>query len=98
MKENFENNTNSLWENINGIEFSKNEEIYDIIKNNLKNENEFKVDFGYAVVFIKAKLIIKKISPFQMMIFQKTKQPFLMSLSILKTVLLTRLIMTMLFK
>ncbi|EEX73315.1 hypothetical protein [Leptotrichia hofstadii] len=98
MKENFENNTNSLWENINGIEFSKNEEIYDIIKNNLKNENEFKVDFGYTDGFHKSKANNKKISLFQMMIFQKTKQPFLMSLSILKTVLLTRLIMTMLFK
>lgn len=60
MKENFENNTNSLWENINGIEFSKNEEIYDIIKNNLKNENEFKVNFGYADGFHKSKANNKK--------------------------------------
>jgi len=29
------------------IKFSKNEEIYDIIKNNLKNEDEFKT-LGYA--------------------------------------------------
>ena len=63
MKENFENNTNSLWENINGIEFSKNEEIYDIIKNNLKNENEFKVDFGYADGFHKSKANNKKNIP-----------------------------------
>ena len=63
MKENFENNTNSLWENINGIEFSKNEEIYDIIKNNLKNENEFKVDFGYADGFHKSKANNKKNTP-----------------------------------
>ena len=36
------------------IEFSKNEEIYDIIKNNLKNEDEFKVDFGYLNGFHKS--------------------------------------------
>ena len=36
------------------IKFSKNEEIYDIIKNNLKNEDEFKVDFGYSNGFHKS--------------------------------------------
>ena len=49
----FSNKKNLL--NNENIEFSKNEEIYDIIKNNLKNENEFKVDFGYTDGFHKSK-------------------------------------------
>ena len=36
--------------------FSKNDEIFDIIKNNLKNENEFKVDFGYTGDIHKSKV------------------------------------------
>ena len=35
-------------------DFSKNEEIYDIIKNNLKIEDKFKVDFGYTNGFHKS--------------------------------------------
>ena len=45
----------NLSRNKRNTEFSKNEEIYDIIKNNLKNEDEFKVDFGYTDGFHKSK-------------------------------------------
>ena len=52
-------NDNLFWNkkrplNKKNTEFSKNEEIYDIIKNNLKNEDEFKVDFGYSNGFHKS--------------------------------------------
>ena len=40
----------------NKFNFSKNDEIFDIIKNNLKNETEFKVDFGYTDGFRKSKV------------------------------------------
>ena len=40
----------------NKFNFSKNDEIFDIIKNNLKNETEFKVDFGYTDGFHKSKV------------------------------------------
>lgn len=40
----------------NKFNFTKNDEIYDIIKNNLKNETEFKVDFGYTDGFHKSKV------------------------------------------
>lgn len=46
---------NLSW-NKKNIKFSKNEEIYDIIKNNLKNEDEFKVDFGYSDGFYKSRI------------------------------------------
>ncbi|NWO18650.1 spherulation-specific family 4 protein [Leptotrichia sp. oral taxon 223] len=36
--------------------FSKNDEIFDIIKNNLKNETDFKVDFGYTDGFHKSRI------------------------------------------
>ena len=50
----FSNKQNLL--NNENIEFSKNEEIYDIIKNNLKNEDEFKVDFEYTNGFHKSRI------------------------------------------
>ena len=40
----------------NNFNFSKNEEIFDIIKNNFKNENEFKVDFKHNDGFYKSKI------------------------------------------
>ena len=40
----------------NKFNFTKNDEIYNIIKNNLKNETEFKVDFGYTDGFHKSKV------------------------------------------
>lgn len=82
------------------IKFSKNEEIYDIIKNNLKNEDEFKVDFGYSNGFHKVQLIIlfRNLKKLMKKIPQKLKQQFLMLLLILKMDLLTRQNMNMLFK
>lgn len=53
----FKNSRNTKKSNSeNKLNFSKNDEIYDIIKNNLKNENEFKVDFGYTDGFHKSKV------------------------------------------
>ena len=46
----------NLSRNKRNTEFSKNEEIYDIIKNNLKNEDEFKVDFEYTNGFHKSRI------------------------------------------
>ena len=54
---NFNNSKNKNKSNIeNNFNFSKNDEIFDIIKNNLKNENEFKVDFGYTGNIHKSKV------------------------------------------
>ena len=39
-----------------GLEAFGNDEIFDIIKNNLKNDKEYKVNFGYMNGFHKSKI------------------------------------------